>query len=185
MKTAWFVGIGAAVVAAAGLALAKRPAQRPDGGSGPLPVGAAAPDLSGQDQAGKAQSLHAERGHPVLVYFYPKDGTPGCTAEACAFRDAWDRYAKAGVTIFGVSGDDAASHARFAAEHKIPFPLIDDASLRWADGFGVSRMLGITSRVSFLIDGGGKVAKVYRDVDPGVHADEVLRDVAALPPAGS
>ncbi|MEJ7728439.1 MAG: peroxiredoxin [Polyangiaceae bacterium] len=184
-RTAWLAGIGAAVLAAGGLALAKRPAQRPDGGSGPLPVGAAAPDVSGQDQQGRAQSLRGELGHPVLVYFYPRDGTPGCTAEACAFRDAWERYAKAGVTLFGVSSDDARSHAHFAEEHRIPFPLIADGELRWADAFGVSRMLGITSRISFLIDPAGKVAKVYRDVDPGVHADEVLRDVAALPQPGS
>jgi len=154
---------------------------RTDGGEGPLPVGASVPDLAAVDQDGKQQRLMAERGHPLIVYFYPKDGTPGCTKEACAFRDAWDRYKQAGVQVFGVSTDDAKSHADFAKEHKLTFPLLADPDGAWAKAFGVSTTLGMASRVSFLIDPSGKVAKVYPDVDPGVHADEVLKDAAALP----
>jgi peroxiredoxin Q/BCP len=180
-RSGWIFGIaaGAALLGGYLAYTAVRPA-RPDGGNGLLPVGAAAPDITGSDQHGKPRSLVAERGHPVVVYFYPKDGTPGCTAEACAFRDAWDRYAKAGVAIFGVSSDTEKSHAEFASEQKIPFPLLADIELRWAKAFGVRTTLGMTSRVSFLIGSDGKVAKVYRDVDPGVHADEVLRDATAL-----
>lgn len=154
--------------------------QRPDGGEGLLPAGSSAPDLSALDQHGAAHRLSDERGHPVIVYFYPKDGTPGCTTEACAFRDAWDRFKQAGVQIFGVSTDDVDSHASFAKEEKIPFPILADPGGAWTKAFGVSTTLGMASRVSFLIDPEGKVAKVYPDVDPGVHANEVLNDAAAL-----
>ncbi len=157
-------------------------AHRPDGGAGLLPTGSAVPDLSGPDQSGKVRRLADERGHPVIVYFYPKDGTPGCTHEACAFRDAWERYQKAGVQIFGVSADDQKSHEQFAKEQHLPFPIVADPAHAWSAAFGVSTKLGMDSRVSFLVDPSGKVARVYPSVDPGLHADEVLRDVAALAP---
>ena len=180
-RSGWIFGIAAGTLLLGGYIAytSMRPA-RPDGGSGLLPVGAPAPALTGTDQHGKPRSLVAERGHAVIVYFYPKDGTPGCTREACAFRDAWDRYKDAGVAIFGVSTDSEKAHAEFADEQKIPFPLLADIELRWAKAFGVRTTLGMASRVSFLIAPDGKVAKVYRDVDPGVHADEVLRDARAL-----
>jgi peroxiredoxin Q/BCP len=155
-------------------------AARPDGGRGLLPVGAAAPDLTATDQHGVVRRLSAERGHPVIVYFYPKDGTPGCTRQACAFRDAWDKYQAAGITIFGVSSQDAASHAKFAKEEKLPFSLLADPDHTWANAFGVGLTFGMTSRVSFLIDKRGKVAKTYPDVDPALHASAVLKDAAAL-----
>lgn len=169
------LGVGAVVAFVACGAV-----QRPDGGSGLLPVGASAPDLTAQDQHGETKRLSAERGHPVVVYFYPKDGTPGCTKEACAFRDAWDGYQKQNVTIFGVSSQGVDSHRDFAKEEKLPFSLLADPDHVWADAFGVGRTLGMTSRVSFLIDGEGKIAKVYPDVDPGLHAAEVLSDAAQL-----
>lgn len=166
------------------LALAACGAQtRPDGGSGLLSAGSAAPDLSAPDQNGKAHRISEERGHALIVYFYPKDNTPGCTKEACAFRDAWERYQKAGVQIFGVSADDQKSHEAFAKEQKLPFPILADPGNAWSKAFGVSTRLGMTARVSFLIDASGKVAKVYPDVDPGVHAGDVLKDAAALAPA--
>jgi peroxiredoxin Q/BCP len=152
------------------------------GGAALLAAGSAAPDLSATDQAGKVHRIADERGHALIVYFYPKDGTPGCTREACAFRDAWDRYQKAGVTIFGVSADDQKSHEAFAREQKIPFPILADPGHAWSAAFGVATRLGMDKRVSFLVDPAGKVARVYPDVDPGVHADEVLRDAAALTP---
>jgi thioredoxin-dependent peroxiredoxin len=165
------------------LALAACGAQpRPDGGSGPLSVGSAAPDLSAPDQHGKTHRISEERGHALVVYFYPKDNTPGCTKEACAFRDAWDRYQKANVQIFGVSADDQRSHEAFAKEQKLPFPILADPGHAWSKAFGVSTRLGMAARVSFLIDANGKVAKVYPDVDPGVHAGDVLKDAAALAP---
>jgi peroxiredoxin Q/BCP len=158
-------------------------AARPDGGSGLLAAGSAAPDLAAPDQTGKSRRIAEERGHALVVYFYPKDGTPGCTKEACAFRDAWERYQKAGVQIFGVSADDQKSHEAFAREEHLPFPIVADPGHAWATAFGVSTRLGMDARVSFLIDPAGKVARVYPDVDPGLHADQVLKDAAALTPA--
>lgn len=152
---------------------------RPDGGEGPLPVGATPPELSAVDQHGKTRKLSEERGHPTVVYFYPKDGTPGCTKEACAFRDTWDRFQKAGVQVLGVSSDDQKSHEQFAKEEKLPFPILADPDLTWAKAFGVPIRLGMTSRVSFLLDAEGKVKKVYPDVDPALHADQVLGDASA------
>lgn len=153
--------------------------RRPDGGEGLLAVGADAPNLSAVDQNGATHKLADEKGHPVIVYFYPKDGTPGCTKEACAFRDAWDKFKNANVQVFGVSEDDAKSHEEFAKEQKLPFPILADPNGDWLRAFGVPSRLGMASRVSFLIDANGKVVKVYPDVDPGVHADEVLKDATA------
>lgn len=157
-------------------------AGRPDGGSGLLAAGNAAPDLAATDQAGKTRRIAEERGHALVVYFYPRDGTPGCTREACAFRDAWERYQQAGVQIFGVSANDQKSHEAFAREQHLPFPIVADPGHAWSAAFGVSTRLGMDARVSFLIDPTGKVAKVYPDVDPGLHADQVLKDAAALAP---
>jgi thioredoxin-dependent peroxiredoxin len=156
--------------------------KRTDGGEGMLQVGATPPELSAVDQEGKTRRLSEERGHPVIVYFYPKDNTPGCTKEACAFRDSWDRFQKAGVQVFGVSTDDQKSHEQFAKEQKLPFPILADTDKTWLKGFGVStNPLGMASRVSFLVDKGGKIAKVYPEVDPALHADAVLKDATALP----
>lgn len=153
--------------------------RRPDGGEGLLPIGSDAPALSAVDQNGKEHRLADEKGRPVVVYFYPKDGTPGCTKEACAFRDAWDRFTAANVQVFGVSTDDAKSHEEFAKEQKLPFPILADPDGKWMSAFGVPSRLGMASRVSFLVDAKGKIAKVYPNVDPGIHADEVLKDAEA------
>ncbi|MFT3770392.1 MAG: peroxiredoxin [Minicystis sp.] len=172
------------VTVAAALALGGCSASaRPDGGTGLLPAGKPAPDLAAPDQNGKTHRIAEERGHALIVYFYPKDNTPGCTKEACAFRDAWDRYQKAGVQVFGVSADDQKSHEAFAKEQKLPFPILADPAHAWSGAFGVGTKLGMTSRVSFLIDPAGQIAKVYPNVDPALHADEVLKDAAALTPA--
>ncbi|AUX44739.1 uncharacterized protein SOCE26_062060 [Sorangium cellulosum] len=154
--------------------------QRPDGGQGLLPVGSPAPDVFAADQHGAIQRLSDQRGRAVVVYFYPKDGTPGCTEEACAFRDAWDRFKQANVQVFGVSSDTRESHEQFAKENKLPFPILVDTDHTWANAFGVPSRLGMTARVTFLVDPDGKIAKVYPEVDPGVHVDEVLRDAAQL-----
>lgn len=153
---------------------------RPDGGEGLLPVGSAAPDVFAPDQQGAFQRLSDQRGRAVVVYFYPKDGTPGCTTEACAFRDAWDRFKAANVQVFGVSVDNRESHESFANQQKLPFPILADVDQTWVKAFGVPVKLGLASRVTFLIGPDGKVAKVYPDVDPGIHADEVLKDAAQL-----
>src|SRR5690554_962434 len=128
---------------AALLATSCRPEVRPDGGEGLLPVGAVAPDVSGHTLDGKRVDLATLRGKPAVVYFYPKDGTPGCTKEACAFRDAFDQYTAGGVTIFGVSGDSEASHKEFSAEHELPFPLVSDSDGSVARAYGVSSTLGM------------------------------------------
>ncbi|WP_437685371.1 peroxiredoxin [Sorangium sp. So ce176] len=155
-------------------------AERPDGGQGLLPIGAPAPDVFAADQHGAIQRLSDQRGRAVVVYFYPKDGTPGCTEEACAFRDAWDRFKQANVQVLGVSSDTRESHEAFATEHRLPFPILVDTDHTWATAFGVPMRLGTVARVTFLIDPDGKIAKVYPDVDPGVHAEDVLKDAAQL-----
>ncbi|HEY3253125.1 MAG TPA: peroxiredoxin [Polyangiaceae bacterium] len=152
---------------------------RPDGGSGLLPVGALAPEVVGQAPDGSLVRLTAVRGHSAIVYFYPKDGTPGCTKEACAFRDAFSDYQRRLVTIFGVSRDSSEIHAEFQESHRLPFSLVSDESGAIARAYGVSSPLGMSARVTFLIGADGRVAKVWPDVDPGVHAKQVLAAVEA------
>lgn len=142
--------------------------------------GAAVPHLSATAHDGTVIDLGKLEGKPLLVYFYPKDDTPGCTKEACAFRDVWNRYEEAGIRIVGVSADDLDSHRAFAQEYQLPFPLISDPDLTWAKAFGVETMMGMHARNSVLIAPDGTIAKIYRDVDPGVHADAVLSDASAL-----
>lgn len=162
------------------LQLACGAVQRPDGGTGLLTIGAAAPDLTGVTREGNRVSLSSVRGHPAVVYFYPKDETPGCTREACAFRDAFDQYVARAVTIFGVSQDSAESHRAFSEHQKLPFPLVADADGSAARAYGVPSHFGFTSRMTFLVDPNGRIARVWPDVDPGVHAQEVLAAVAGL-----
>jgi peroxiredoxin Q/BCP len=174
-----FAAVGAFGV---GMACGREPV-RPDGGRGLLPVGASAPDVEAWTARDKPVRLSDLRGHPVVVYFYPKDGTPGCTKEACAFRDAWARYEAAGVAVIGVSRDSRESHAEFMRKHGLPFPLASDESGSIERAYGVSSFLGMSSRVTFLIDREGKVARVWPDVDPAAHAQEVLSIAAASAPA--
>jgi thioredoxin-dependent peroxiredoxin len=148
--------------------------------AGLLTVGAQAPNVEGKDAKGQLQRLSDRRGKVSIVYFYPKDGTPGCTKEACAFRDTFDRFNQRGVTIFGVSRDDEASHAKFRAEHSLPFPLVADPKGTVQKAYGVpDRVPGLASRVTFLVAADGRIAKVWPDVDPAVHADEVFQAIAA------
>ena len=114
-----------------------RPAAGAAAPSGPLVVGTPAPALAAVDQDGATRRLADLRGGWVVVYFFPKEGTPGCTTEACAFRDVWDRYRAEGVEILGVSLDDATAEAAFAREHAVPFPLLADPEGLWARAFGV------------------------------------------------
>lgn len=155
--------------------------KRPDGGVGLLPVGSTAPDVAGEGPAGEQVRLSQLRGKPVVVYFYPKDDTPGCTKEACAFRDAWKSYESAGVAVLGVSNDSAASHREFQKKHTLPFPLVADESGAVAASYGVSKKLFGYERVTFLVGKDGRVAHVWPDVDPGVHARDVLAEVQKLP----
>ncbi|PRP99008.1 putative peroxiredoxin bcp [Enhygromyxa salina] len=153
--------------------------QRPDGGTGLLEAGVQAPKLEATAHDGTELTL-GSLAKPAVVYFYPADDTPGCTKEACAFRDIWSEYEAAGVMVIGVSTQDNESHREFAEKHEIPFPLVADTDKRWATAFGVKLRGGYAARVSFLLDRDGKVVEVYPGVDPGVHAREVLDDAAKL-----
>jgi peroxiredoxin Q/BCP len=157
------------------------PVRRPDGGVGLLPAGAAAPEVVGRDRDGRDVSLSALRGKPIVVYFYPKDGSPNCTQEACAFRDVWTRYTDAGVTVIGVSRDSVESHTSFIRDEKLPFALASDPSGVVATSYGVRKLFFGDDRVTFLVDRSGHVARVWPRVDPGTHAREVIEAAQALP----
>ncbi|MCS7293945.1 MAG: thioredoxin-dependent thiol peroxidase [Chloroflexota bacterium] len=152
-----------------------------------LREGAPAPAFALQDQHGNTVRLEDLRGQWVVLYFYPKDDTPGCTAEACSFRDAYGELAAAGAVVLGVSGDDAASHRKFAEKHGLPFPLLVDeghAVAKAYGAFGVKRMYGReyegVLRQTFLIDPEGRIARVWRTVKPADHAAEVLTALRSL-----
>jgi thioredoxin-dependent peroxiredoxin len=148
---------------------------RPDGGSGLLPVGADAPDFEARDASDQPLKLSSAQGKLAVVYFYPKDETPGCTKQACELRDAYEDYQKNDVLIFGVSRDSQESHRKFRESHQLPFPLVADESGAVQEAYGVpSKLPGMASRVSFLVDRKGKIAKVWPDVDPALHAEQVL-----------
>lgn len=145
--------------------------------------GQAAPNFKLEDQHGKWHTLDDHKGQWIVLYFYPKDFTPGCTKEVCTFRDDVIALKKAGAEVLGVSLDDVKSHAEFAEKYHVPFPLLSDSKQDTAKAYGVltSRM-GMTyaKRETFLIDPSGKVAKHYRDVDPEKNSKQVLADLAEL-----
>ena len=152
-----------------------------------LDVGQPAPDFTLPDQHGQEVTLSRLKGTPVVLYFYPKDDTPGCTKEACAFRDARALYEKAGATVVGVSPDTVASHKKFADKYELSFTLIADTDKAVCQSYGVwqeKSMYGKKSwgvvRTSFLIDGDGIVRRVFRRVKVDGHADEVLAAIAGL-----
>ena len=137
-------------------------------------VGKPAPDFTKTTFDGKEVHLAALKGKPVVVYFYPKDETPGCTKEACSFRDAWKDLSATGVTLIGVSTDDAESHKKFAEHWKLPFLLVSDPDGAIAKSFGVPVSEGYVARQTFVIDAAGNVKKVYRKVNVASHATEVM-----------
>jgi len=146
-------------------------------------VGDPAPEFELSDQDGQLHSLEDYRDQWVVLYFYPKDGTPGCTTEACEFRDNIFEFKKISVQILGVSLDDVESHKKFAENHGLPFPLLADVDGRVSDAYGVrTRRLGFhyAKRQTFVIDPEGNIAKHYEDVDPGSHSAQLLVDLAAL-----
>lgn len=146
--------------------------------------GDTAPDFSLPDQDGKMHTLASYRGRWVLLYFYPKDSTPGCTKEACMIRDAFPRFEKIHAHVFGISADSVQSHKKFAETYQLPFPLLSDAEKTVVTAYGVWRekqmmgkkFFGIV-RSSFLIDPEGVVRKFYPSVKPETHAEEVLADL--------
>jgi peroxiredoxin Q/BCP len=126
-------------------------------------------------QDGKAVPLQSLKGKQVVVYFYPKDDTPGCTVEAQGIRDEWEAFQKAGIRVFGVSMQDAASHSAFIEKHKLPFDLVVDGDQSVTKGFGVPVTGGqFAARHTFLIGEDGKIKRVWREVTPKEHARELL-----------
>ncbi len=153
----------------------------------PLQPGADAPTFTFHDADGTEHSTADLKGCPYLVYFYPKDDTPGCTKEACAFRDGFADFQKAGIAVIGISADSEASHAKFREKYQLPFALASDPDRKVIDGFGVwgqKKFMGKVydgiHRMSFLIGPDGKVAKTYPKVKPEEHAAEVLADAQEL-----
>ena len=152
-----------------------------------IQVGSLAPDINLPDQDGKTTKLSALRGKWVLVYFYPRDDTPGCTIEACGLRDAHAPYAKLGIDVLGISADSVKSHKKFANKFKLPFTLLADEDKSAINAYGtwgrkkfMGREFDGILRQSFLVDPKGKIAKIYPKVKPEGHAEEVMADVAAL-----
>lgn len=147
-----------------------------------LEVGDRAPSWTATLESGAKASLSDHPGKYVLLYFYPKDETPGCTKQACRLRDSFARFESAGIVVYGVSRQSAESHRAFASKHKLPFHLIADEDGKLADSYGIKRVpiLGLYKRQSVLIGSDGLVKKVYRAVEPEGHAAEVLADHAKL-----
>ncbi len=147
-------------------------------------VGTPAPAFKLQDQTGKWVSLAEQRGKWVVLYFYPKDNTPGCTTQACEFRDNIFAFRDAGAVILGVSVDDVASHKSFATEHSLPFPILADSTRETAKAYGVlyraMGVLEVARRETFIVDPQGRIAKRYARVDPKGHSQQVLADIKAL-----
>ncbi len=152
-----------------------------------IDAGRKAPAFALEDQDGKTHRLSAYAGRPVVLYFYPKDDTPGCTKEACAFRDNLPKFKKGKAVVLGVSILDEASKAKFAAKHDLNFPLLADADHEVAGKYGVWQkkslygrsFMGI-ARTTYLIDANGKVAKRWDNVKVDGHAEDVLKAVGAL-----
>ncbi len=152
-----------------------------------LAAGQMAPDFSLPDQDGAVHALSSYRGKWVLLYFYPKDDTPGCTKEACAIRDSFPNFGALDAVVLGVSVDSVESHKKFAEKHKLPFTLLSDEGKEVVEAYDVwgpkkfmgKEFLG-TARTSFLIDPSGRIAKIYEGVKPETHAEEVLTDLKQI-----
>ena len=141
------------------------------------------PEFKLEDQNGKWHTLADHKGKWVVLYFYPKDFTPGCTKEVCTFRDDVIALKKAGADVLGVSLDDVKSHAEFAEKYHVPFPLLSDSKQDVAKTYGVlTSKMGMTyaKRETFLIDRNGVIVKHYRDVDPEKNSKQVLADIASM-----
>jgi thioredoxin-dependent peroxiredoxin len=147
-----------------------------------LEPGVQAPEFSVRNQDEKPIKLSELKGKPVIMYFYPKDDTPGCTKEACSFRDEYSKFKKLGAVVLGVSRQDKASKKKFIEKYKIPFDLLidEDGSLAKAYGISVIPGVGFHMRQSILIGPDGKVVKFYDKVNPDTHTAEVLKDLETL-----
>ena len=146
--------------------------------------GDSAPDFTAPVRGGESVSLSSLRGRPVVLFFYPRDSTPGCTKEACAFRDLHDRFKRRKAAVLGISVDSVKSHDRFAAKYGFPFPLVSDEDQRIVKAYGVwgekkfmGRTYEGTRRVTFLIDAKGRIQRIWETVKPETHAEEVLAEL--------
>jgi len=146
-----------------------------------ISAGDPAPEFTLADEEGQMHNLSDYRGNPVVLYFYPKDDTPGCTKEACGFRDDYSAYEKAGVKILGVSPDNSKSHAKFKAKYELPFTLLADPDHEVLKSYGVwglkksfGREYEGVNRTTFLIGEDGEILKVYKKVKPANHSAEIL-----------
>jgi thioredoxin-dependent peroxiredoxin len=150
----------------------------------PLHIGDPAPAFKALTTTGAEIALEHLRGRKVVLYFYPKDDTPGCTKEACGFRDQWSRYQEQGIVVLGVSKDSVAAHQKFTQKYTLPFPLLSDPDAAIAQAYGVwgeKKFMGKTymgvNRSTFLIDEDGKIAHIWSRVKTETHAEDVLRIV--------
>ncbi len=149
-----------------------------------LKIGQLAPDFELLDEEGKTHRLSMYRGKWVLLYFYPKDNTPGCTTEACTLRDHFPAFQKLKAKVFGISVDSVKSHKKFSNKYQLPFTLLSDETKEVVETYGVwgkkkfwgREFFGIL-RMSFLVDPKGKIVKIYEKVKPALHAEEVLNDL--------
>ena len=139
------------------------------------------PDVEFITEGGESLAAGDLGGQKTVLYFYPKDDTPGCTKEACAFRDRMGDYGEAGIQVYGVSLDSPESHRRFREKYNLNFPLLTDEGGRAAEALGVLREGGKkANRITFLLDASGTIKRVYPEVSPETHADEILEDAASL-----
>lgn len=151
-----------------------------------LEIGDLAPEFELQDQDGKLHRLSMYKGNKIVIYFYPRDDTPGCTAEARGMKENFDKFRSAGMVVLGVSADSVDSHKRFAQKYALPFTLLSNESHDVIEKYGawenkgfLSRMIPSTKRTTFVVDEHGKIMKIYPKVKPAEHAEEILRDVGA------
>jgi thioredoxin-dependent peroxiredoxin len=141
----------------------------------PLQIGMAAPDFAAQTTTGQTIRLSDLRGKKVVLYFYPKDDTPGCTVEGCGFRDNYHKIRDAGAEILGVSVDDVGSHKMFTEKYKLPFPLVADSDRKITESYGVyNEKWKMARRVTFVIDEKGNISRIFDPVRPDIHPKEVL-----------
>ncbi|MBF2063206.1 MAG: peroxiredoxin [Calothrix sp. C42_A2020_038] len=147
-----------------------------------IKVGDIAPDFTLPSQTGASISLSSFRGQPVVLYFYPKDDTPGCTAESCAFRDQYEVFKSAGAEVIGVSGDSPESHQKFAAKYQLPFTLLSDKGDQVRNLYGAKAMFGLfPGRITYVIDGNGKVQYIFDSMfNFKGHVEEALKTIQTL-----
>jgi peroxiredoxin Q/BCP len=147
---------------------------------GILGLGQAAPDFDTKDANGNSVSLKSLRGRPVVLYFYPKDDTPGCTAEACSFRDSMSLLRERGVIVLGVSVDSEGSHRKFALKYNLNFTLLSDREKRIVRAYGVESRFRTARRITYIIGPDGVIKHVFTHINTGTHAADVLKKLEGL-----